>query len=134
MKDFRGGAGHASTTVKVTSTTPKPALPVLTLKKSGTKGKLTYKVRCFAVCKVSARLTITRKTAKKLGLKSRTVGSSSRTIRPGATRTLRVRLSRKVIRAMRRHHVRKLKAALKVRATYADGRRKTAAKKVSIRR
>jgi len=135
VRDFRGGAGHASTTVNVTSTThPKPALPVLTLKKSGTKGKLTYKVRCFAVCKVSAKLKVARKTARKLGLKSRTVGSSSRTIRPGATRTVTVKLSRKVIRAMRRHHVRKLKAALKVTATYADGRRKTATKKVRIRR
>jgi hypothetical protein len=131
-KDFRGGAGSASTTVAVAN--PLPALPILTLKSSGTKGKLLFKATCAIVCRVSAKLTIDGKTARKLKLKSRTVGSSTRTIQPGRTFTVTVKLSRKVIRAMRRHRVRRLKAVLRVTATYADGRRKTAAKRVSIRR
>ena len=56
----------------------------------------------------------TRKTAPEAGAQVRTVGSSSRRSSqapPGRSG----QLSRKVIRAMRRHHVRKLKAALKVR-------------------
>ena len=133
-KDFRGGAGSASTTVAVASTPPPPAaLPILTLKSSGTKGKLTFKVRCFIVCKVSAKLTIDTKTAKKLKLKARTVGSSTRTIQPGAV-TVTIKLSSKVIRAMKRHHVKSLKAKLSVTATYADGRHKTATRNVRIKR
>jgi extracellular elastinolytic metalloproteinase len=132
VKDFRGGAGSASAAVAVIQ--PQAALPILTLRASGTKGKLLFGVRCFIVCRVSAKLTVDRKTANRLKLRLRTVGRSSKTIQPGAARSITIKLTSKVIRAMKRHHVTRLKATLAVTATYADGRRKTATKNVRIRR
>ena len=131
-KDFRGGAGSASTTVSVVRS--KAALPVLTLPASGTKGKLVFRVRCAILCKVSAKLTVDRKTANRLGLRLRTVGSARRTIRPGSTTSVHIKLTGSVVRAMRRHHVTSLKAKLAVTATNSDGGRKTATRSVSIRR
>ena len=116
------------------ASTPPPPLPSFSLKSSGTKGKLLFKATCALVCKVSAKLTIDSKTAKKLKLKARTVGKSSKTIQPGAARSITIKLTSKVIRAMKRHHVKSLKAKLSVTATYADGRHKTATRNVRIKR
>ena len=134
-KDFRGGSGSASTFVAVTSPPPGATpLPILTLRSAGTNAKTVFTVRCFSACRVTAKVTLDRKTARKLGLKVRTVSSGVRTIRPGKTTSVTIRLTSKVVRAMRRHRVKRLVGTLRVTATYSDGRRTIASRKVSVRR
>jgi extracellular elastinolytic metalloproteinase len=134
-KDFRGGSGSAKTFVSVTSPpSSQPALPVLTLRSSGTGGKTVFSVRCFSACRVTAKVTLDNKTARRLGLRLRTVSSGFRTIRPGKTTSVTIRLTSRVVRAMKRHRVKRLTGRLKVTATYSDGRRSVASRTVSVRR
>ena len=134
-KDFRGGSGSANTFVAVTSPPPGATpLPILTLRSAGFNAKTVFTVRCFSACRVTAKVTLDRKTARKLGLKVRTVSSGIRTIRPSKSTSVTIRLTSKVRRAMRRHRVKRLVGTLRVTATYADGRRTVASRKVSVRR
>ena len=81
VKDFRGGAGTASTTVTVAvpsggpgtggGTTPPSALPKITIARSGTKGSFTIRVTCAERCKLSGKLTIS-----KAGRRRRSTASS----------------------------------------------------------
>ena len=134
-KDFRGGSGSASTFVAVTSPPPGATpLPILTLRSAGTNRKTVFTVRCFSACRVTAKVTLDSKTAKRLGLRLRTASSGVRTIRPGKTTSVTIRLTSKVVRAMRRHRVKRITGTLRVTATYSDGRRTVASRKVSVRR
>ena len=74
---------------------------------------------------------ISRKLARKLGVR-RTVGRKSATTQ--STRTVRLKLSKKVLRAMKRKHVRSITGVLTVKAEYIDGRRRLTSRKVTIRR
>jgi extracellular elastinolytic metalloproteinase len=134
-KDFRGGSGSASTFVAATSPPPGATpLPILTLRSAGINAKTVFTVRCFSACRVTAKVTIDRKTAKRLGLRLRTVSTGIRTIQPSKTTSVTIRLTSKVKRAMRRHRVKRLTGTLRVTATYSDGRRTVASRKVSVRR
>jgi hypothetical protein len=134
-KDFRGGSGSASTFVAVSSPPPGAVpLPILTLRSAGINAKTVFTVRCFNACRVMAKVTLDRKTARKLGLRVRTVSAGIRAIRPGKTTSVTIRLTSKVVRAMRRLRVKRLVGTLRVTATYSDGRRTVASRKVSVRR
>jgi Ca2+-binding RTX toxin-like protein len=98
---------------------------------------ITVTCRLARAGRCSVRATITAGAARKLRLKPRrhaktlTLGSGRRTFkRPGAGR-VRVRLSRKVARALRR--ARSLRVTLTTTAAYASGSR-TSAKKATFRR
>jgi hypothetical protein len=129
-KDFRGGSGVARRTIAVTSVTSlhKPRLP-----KSGRKGRLSFRAVCDLQCRVTAKLKVSKSVRKKLHLKSRTVGKLTRTFGPG-TKRLTIKLSSKTKRAMRRRHVRTIKATLSVTILYSDGRRTSAHRSVKIKR
>ena len=60
------------------------------------------------------------------------MGRKSATTR--SSRTVRLKLSKKVLRAMKRKHLKSLTGVLTVKAEYVDGRRRLTTKKVSIRR
>ena len=135
-KDFRGGTGTASTSVTVATkppTTPT-APPKITLAKSGKKGSYTLRVKCAEQCKLSGKLTVSRKVARALGRKKLTLRTVNRTITTTASKTYRVKLSKSVLKALKRHHLKSVLVKARFTATYADGRKKTASRRVRIRR
>jgi len=144
VKDFRGGAGTASTTVTVTAPTPGPPagpgppatlgpLPSLSLPRTGTRGLIRPGVRCALRCSVRAKLVVSRATARKLKLKRRTLGTYTRTLTTTERRRLRLRLPAKVRRAAKRAGLKTIKATLTVKATHAGGRSKTVRRTVRIK-
>jgi hypothetical protein len=135
-KDFRGGTGTASTTVTVASkppTTPT-APPKITLAKSGKKGSYTLRVKCAEQCRLGGKLTVSRKVARALGRKKLTLRTVNRTITTTASKAYRVKLSKSVLKALKRHHLKSVLGKARFTATYADGRKKTASRRVRIRR
>jgi hypothetical protein len=130
--DFRGGGTSATSSVKVNAA-PPPFPPIATVKipKRGTHGAISVPVTCFARCTITAKLVISRKLARKLGV-GRTVGRKRATTR--SSRTVKLKLSKKVLRAMKRKKVKSITGVLTVKAEYVDGRRRLTSKKVTIRR
>jgi extracellular elastinolytic metalloproteinase len=127
--DFRGGAGTGAVAIHVTNAPKLGTLP-----KRGTKGRLKFDVSCELQCTTTAKLTLSKKLAKKLGLKKkRTVGSLRRTIAAGDSKRLTIKLTSKARRAIKRHHRKSVKATLTVTVRYADGRRNSAHRTVTIR-
>jgi hypothetical protein len=92
-------------------------------------------VTCDSACLGSAKVTISRKTARKLKLKSRTVGTKQFLFsgaRTGARVTIKV--SKSVLRKMRKAKMRRLSVRLRVSATDLEGQKRTASRTVRIRR
>ena len=123
-----GGGGGGTTS------TPPTALPKITLAKSGTKGSYTLRVKCAEQCELSGKLTVSRKVARALGRKKLTLRTVNRTITTTASRTYRVKLSKSVLKALKRHHLKSVLVKARFTATYADGRKKTASRRVRIGR
>jgi extracellular elastinolytic metalloproteinase len=153
-KDFRGGAGNASTGVTVAppaagspgppgppgapggSTPPPPGLgpiPSLTLPSRGTSGSIRPSVRCALRCTVHAKLVVSKANARKLGLKKRTLATLSRTLNTSTRTRLRLRVPAKVRAALKRKGVKSIRATLTMTAKHAGGRAKTSRKVVQIR-
>ena len=85
-----------------------------------------FTIRCDSACAGTAKLTITRKLAKKLHLGTRrTVGSLRVRLRAPAASRFTIKLSQKTLRAMRRAGVRRLTTRLTVRVTDAERQRAT---------
>jgi len=134
--DFRGGAGTATATVHVTAAAPSSAGPKVRSLKGGTKGRAAFSVACALRCKVSARLTLSKRLAKQLGLKNRrTVGALKRTLAAGSSKQLTIKLTKKAKRALRRHGLNSVKVTLAVTARYpSDGRSASRHRTVRIKR
>ena len=141
------GAGNASTTVRVTAPSVPPpviappppavgpaptALPVLTLARSGSKGRFTLRATCAERCTLRGTVTVTRKLARKLGRARRTLVTVRRSV--GSTQRLTVKLPNAVLRALRKRRLRSLVVTARFTATYADGRRRTATRTLRVRR
>jgi PKD domain len=127
--DFAGGVGVARQAIHVTAG-PTIATPP----RRGSRGRLRFRVSCELRCTATAKLTVTKRLAKQLGLrKRRTVGSLRRTLAPGSSPRLTITLTRMAKRALERHDRKSVKATLSVTVRYADGRRDTAKRKVTIR-
>jgi uncharacterized protein (UPF0548 family) len=129
-KDFRGGAGTATQRIHVTTG------PIVgTLPRTGKKGGAKFRVTCDASCTVTAKLKISKKLARQLGLKkARTVGSLKKSLAANASKRLTIKLSGKAKRALKRHHLKSLKATLTVTVRYSDGRHTAAHRSVTIKR
>jgi hypothetical protein len=126
--DFRGGTGTASRAMHVT-TAPVVNKPPRT----GSNGRLRFRVSCDLRCTAAAKLTLSTKLAKQLGLKNkRTVGSLRRTLAAGSSKRLTIKLTRKAKRALKRHDRKRVTATVTVTVRYADGRADTAKRKVRI--
>ena len=121
-------------TVATKPSTPPTAPPKITLAKSGKKGSYTLRVKCAEQCKLSGKLTVSRKVARALGRKKLTLRTVNRTITTTASKTYRVKLSKSVLKALKRHHLKSVLVKARFTATYADGRKKTASRRVRIRR
>ena len=144
VKDFRGGEGTATTPVTVTARAPGPPvgpgpppplgpLPSLSLPRTGKAGSIRPTVRCALRCSVSAKLVVSRATARKLKLKRRTLATFKRTLTTTERRRLLLRLPAKVRRAAKRAGLKTIKATLTVKATHAGGRSKTVRRTVRIK-
>ena len=135
-KDFRGGAGTATTTVDVAQPPPGGQQPpVLTLSKRGSKGRVRFSVTCDSACAGRAGLTVSRKVAKRLKLRgSRRVGSKVFAMTTAGTKKFSVRLSARTRRAMRRAKVKRISVRLAVTVTDAERQTRTARATVTIRR
>jgi len=152
-KDFRGGAGNASTGVTVAppaagppgppgapgapgGSTPPPALgplPSQTLPARGSGGSIRPSVRCALRCTVRAKLVVSKATARRLGLKKRTLATLTRTLTTTSRTRLRLRVPAKIRRALKRKGVKSIRATLTVTTRHIGGRSKTSKKAVRIR-
>ena len=140
VKDFRGGAGTGSTTVTVTappagggSDTPS-ALPVIAIARSGRKGRFTVRVTCAQPCRLTGKATVTKRIARKLKRKRQTLTSVTRTISSTQRRTITVKLSKSVLKALKQRKLKSVLVRARFVATYADGRRKVATRTLRVRR
>ena len=104
-----------------------PRAPSFTLPASG-KRTVRFKVRCAVACRVSARLTVDRPTARRLGLgRKLTVVSLSRRAKAGTT-TYTLRLPSKA------RKLRSFRARLKVTATYAGAKAVSRSRQLTVER
>ena len=90
-------------------------------------------MRCALRCSVRATLTVSRRTARRLKLKKRTLVTVKRTLTTTERRRLRVLIPAKLRRAAKRAGLKTIRATLTVKATYTDGRSKTRRRAVRIR-
>jgi hypothetical protein len=97
------------------------------------RGKLVVGVRCLAVSRGTLRLVVSRATAKRLHLKSRTLASRSFRCQDDGRVDVRLKPKSKVRRALARHlKHRSLHAVLSVRAVGSEGST-TASRRVVLR-
>ena len=135
VKDFRGGAGTGSAAVAVKAAAPPVArLPVITISRAGTRGQFTVRVTCAQRCAVSGKVTVSSSVARRLRLKLRTVRTVRRTITSPARQTIRVQLSKALRTALTKRRVRSVVVSARFTATYNDKRKRTVARRVSVRR
>jgi PKD repeat protein len=137
VRDSRKGTARFTTTVTVRAATqppPPPAslLPKLTLAGTGRRFAVRYVAECDSRCTGTATLTISRRLAKRLKLRSRRVGTVRFTLPAAGKRTASLTLSFKARRAMRRAKLRRIAATFAVVATDAEAQRATARRSVRI--
>ena len=114
--------------------TPRRA-PSIVLARTGTRGRVRFTVRCDTACAGTARLTLTRKLARRLRLGTRRrVGTARVRLTAAGRRRFTIRLSQRTLRAMRRAGVRRLTVRLAVTVTDADRRRASRGRSARIRR
>jgi hypothetical protein len=111
-----------------------PAAPVLKLPRSGSHGRLRFTFTCDSACSGSARLTVSRRIAKHLHLRGRTVASIRVKRAAAGKSTVTMKLSARTMRALRRAHAASLKAALSVAITDAERQKTASHRQVRIRR
>jgi extracellular elastinolytic metalloproteinase len=133
-QDFRGGSGSATTSVLITARAPASKRPSLGLPRSGRKGRARFRVTCDSACLGSAKVTISRATARRLGLKSRTVGTRRFLFSRARTTRVTIKVSTSVLRKMRKAKMLRLKVRLRVSATDLEGQKRTASRTLRIRR
>ena len=141
--DFRGGTGSASTTIRVAALpvppppSPPPATstrPSIRLATSGSKGRATFRVTCDSACAGRASLTVSRATAKRLGIARRTVGTSRVLLAAAGTRQFSIRLSSTALRQMRRNGLTRVTVRLRASVTDRESQLRIVARTLRIRR
>ena len=126
VRDYRGGAGTAQATIQVGTTpfpNPKPrvkARPAFVLPRTGTKGRVRFKVKCPDACRLRATLTIDAATKRRARTRFRTVARlGPRTIH--GTRTVTITISRRSRASLRRARVTRPRVTLRATATVTGG-------------
>jgi hypothetical protein len=96
-----------------------PAKPGFTLKAAGRRG-VAFTVSCHALCNVIGTLSVDKKTAKQLRLRSRrVVGKLTARLSAAGTKTYTVKLNRAAAKALERaKRVRSFRATLTAQAGY----------------
>ncbi len=126
----------ATPTTPPASAPPAPSrAPTISLARTGSKGRSRFTIRCDSACAGTARLTITRKLAKKLGLgRRRTVGSLRVRLIAAGQKRFTIKLTKRTLRAMKRAGVRRLTTSLTVTVTDAEHQRAAKGRGTRIRR
>jgi Ca2+-binding RTX toxin-like protein len=93
--------------------------------------KLPRAGRCDARLTVAAGVARALGLAPKRGAKSFTLGTGSATLTKAGTRTVRIRLNRKIVKALR--HAHSLRVTLTVTARYRNGARTTTTRRLKLR-
>ncbi len=146
--DSKGGRNAAARTIAIAAppapppppdppppSPPRIAAPVVELPTSGTRGRLSLRVTCGVACSGTAKLTVDRRTARKLGLgRTRTVATARVRLTAAGTKRVTVRLTAKARRALERRRVRTLRGRLAVAVTDTGGRSANARRTVRVRR
>jgi hypothetical protein len=100
---------------------------------TGKKGRARFTVTCSSACSGLAKLTVSKKTAKQLGLGRKRAAGSSRFAVADGRHPLTVRLSSKVRSAMKRHHVKRVTVGVSIRVRDTDERGTVASRSVKLR-
>ena len=109
--------------------------PVISLSRRGTRGRIRFSVRCDSACRGTARITISKAVARKLGIGgSRTVVLRSFRLTAAGTKRFTLTLSKTVTRAMKSSRLTRLRPVLKVTVRDAESQRATKSNVPSIRR
>jgi hypothetical protein len=118
----------------VKPTVPKAA-PVISIARAGRKARARYRVTCSARCKIVGKLTISRALAKKLHLRSRTIGTLTSTLSSAGRRTFLLKVNRKALKALRTAKANRVKGSLLVTAkdSQTPPRSRRARRTVTIR-
>jgi len=105
-------------------TPPNLAAPIIGLPASGRRLRVRFTVQCDSSCIGSARITVSRRVAARLGLgRTRTVGKAGLRVSGAGKATFVVTLSRQARRAMTRQGVRRIAVTLRAEATDAESQR-----------
>jgi YD repeat-containing protein len=142
--DDRDGRERVAGTITVTAPPAPPPPPpppppprfddpVIVVPRSGSRGRVIVRVRCDAACFGTLRLTVDRRTARRLRL-SRTVGRAPVRLAQAGERRIAVRLSRKAVRAMRRARRRSVRVRLSGSVRDIGARSTSVRRRVRIRR
>ena len=139
VTDDLGGTGSASASIAVSggpspgtgtaTTPPTPARPSVRFLKSRT-GKARLRVTCAVRCTTRITGVLSKRAARHLGFKRRTL--ATRTARFTGTRTVELKIAKKTRRAIRRRGVKSIRLALRVVVTSAAPKR-TVRRTVRIR-
>jgi hypothetical protein len=109
--------------------------PALALPRSGSRGRVRFTVTCDSPCTGRAKLTVSRAVARRLGLgRRRTLASARVRLAAAGRRTFSIRLSRRVVRRMRRAGARRVATSLRVSVADGQGERTTVRRSVRVRR
>jgi hypothetical protein len=125
VTDTNDGSGTASAAIAVAAPPPipdpvvKPVKPRVRLA-TPTANRASVRVTCQRRCTVTATLKAGRALAERLHLQRWTVGTVRRSVRAGAA-TVRVTISKPVLRKLRARHIRRVTLSLRVRARDVRG-------------
>lgn len=147
-RDDRGGTASAATavTVRAPVTPPPPApapppaplaglAPIVQLPGTGRAFKVRFVVRCDSACSGTARITVSRRVARRLRLgRSRTVATVRVRLPAAGRRRVSATLSFKARRGIRRARLRRIAATVRVAVVDAELQRGTARRGVRVAR
>ncbi len=105
----------------------KPAARALAVRRGGVA------LSCAQRCTVTAKLVLSRASARRLHLARRTARTLTRTLASAAAKPIALTLPASIRRAARRAHAKTVTATLTVTVRYADGRHAKQALAVRIR-
>jgi hypothetical protein len=88
-------------------------------------------LRSSEACRVTATISVDRRAARRLGLRSRTLGSATRRV-PAGRAVIVVRLKPKARKALR--HATRLRLRIALSATDAAGNRRTRVRHLTVSR
>ena len=114
------------------TTAPEVALPVGTRHRKAALGAgLAVPVSCSERCTVSTTLTVSRRDARRLGLRGRVLGSGGAELDDAGDTFAFIDLARSALRRLRGRDT--LRATLRVRVADAAGNRRTLTRRITIR-
>jgi hypothetical protein len=109
--------------------------PAIALGRRGTRARLGFTVQCDSACAGTAKLTVTRKLAKRLHLgRRRTIGTLRFRLTGAGRKRFMIRLSKAALRGERRAGVRRVATRISVTATDLEQQRRARRAPASIRR